>query len=108
MENKHTEAPASVTYSVVSPRGYPLLCTARENTFTKLLDTMDRIEEELSEKGYTAKVKKYGGAKADEPSESMYEEATPKQISLLKDRDLWKDGMTKSEASTVIGELLDK
>lgn len=85
-----------------------MLFTVRGDTFMKLLDTMDRVEEDLSEKGYTAQVKKYGGGKADAPSTPMFEGATPKQESLLKDRDLWKDGMTKSEASAVISEALGK
>ena len=34
--------------------------------------------------------------------------ATPNQEKVLKDRGLWKDGMTKAEASVIIGNTLGK
>ena len=109
----HTEAPASVTYSLTSPEGFGLLFTVRGEGGGALLEEMSVIEEGIKQKGYSPKgqaggykkssSKSYGGK-----SYGGSDEATPKQMEVLKDWGLWKDGMTKSEASDVIGKRLGK
>lgn len=49
------EAPASVTYSLISPNGYGLLYTIRGEKPGELFEEMDAIEQGLLEKGYKSK-----------------------------------------------------
>ena len=58
------EAPASVTYSLISPLGYGVLYTVRAETAGELFEEMDAIEQGLVDKGYKSKegpVKSGGG-----------------------------------------------
>ena len=68
--DKLPEAPASVTYSVMSPQGFPVLFTVRDVTGLELIKKMDGIEKTLLEKGYKPQEKKsYGGSKPAIPVE---------------------------------------
>lgn len=52
MTNELPEAPASVTLSVVTPKGYPALFTLRESTGLELLTKIEGLEKKLEEIGY--------------------------------------------------------
>ena len=56
-----TEAPASVTYSLMSPNGFPILYTVRGESGTELLTKMIAIEAKLKTDGYTPQIKTFGG-----------------------------------------------
>ena len=49
---EYMEAPASVTYSLTNPSGFPILFTVRGKSGTELLMQMVLIEKSLTEKGY--------------------------------------------------------
>lgn len=51
------EAPASVTLSVVTPKGYNALFTLRERTGKELLEKIGLLEVKLEELGYKPQVK---------------------------------------------------
>jgi len=51
------EAPASVTYSVTTAKGYPILFTLRETSGKDLLEKMDAVEKVFEEKGYKPQVR---------------------------------------------------
>lgn len=62
MDKNHSEAPASVTYSLTSPKAFPILFTIRGDSGKDLLETMDIIEKVLEEKGYKPQEKRsFGG-----------------------------------------------
>lgn len=65
--NQSTEAPASVTYSLVTPSGFPILYTVRGESGTDLLTKMKGIDAKLTTEGYTAQVK--GFQKREIPKE---------------------------------------
>ena len=154
------EAKSSVSYSLVSKGGYPLIFTVRSHDEAELLDTMRLLETKLATDGYTPEVKKsYGFPAKPAPqvvegeicpkcgsplikftskdgtksgvkcSTSKYdfmtktaggcdfvrfndsnssEGATGAQMTLLKEKGLWDEGMTQAQASKVIGEVLGK
>ena len=56
-ENGLPEAPASVTLSVVTPKGYNALFTLRENTGKSLLIKITGLEFDLEKLGYKPQVK---------------------------------------------------
>lgn len=55
--NQSTEHPASVTYSLVTPSGFPILYTVRGESGTDLLEKMVGIDARLTKDGYTAQQK---------------------------------------------------
>ena len=148
------EAKSSVSYSLVSEKGFPLIFTVRSNSEAELLELMSDLEDSLEKRGYSAKG---GGVKVNAPTptnevcpkcSSSLEEFTTKtgksglrcstnswdpvtktatgcdyvkwndtptnepatqaQMQLLKDKNLWDEGMTKSEASAKIKSVLRK
>jgi len=54
----HNEAPASVSYSLLSPAGFPLIFTVRGENHGDLLQEMEGIEVALGDMGYTPDSKK--------------------------------------------------
>lgn len=60
------EAPASVTLSVITPKGYNALFTLRESTGTALLEKIGALEGVLEAKGYKPQVKQVFGAKKEQ------------------------------------------
>jgi hypothetical protein len=61
------EAPASVTYSLLTPEGFNVLFTVREMSGTALLDKMTLMGKSLVEKGYKPQPQKsYGAPKSVE------------------------------------------
>lgn len=48
------EAGSSVTYSLVTPNGFPVLFTLRDNNGSALLDRMDKLEVALMAAGFKA------------------------------------------------------
>ena len=51
----HSEAPASVTLSVKSPKGFDVLFTLRNDDFDTMIYSMQKAESKLAELGYTPK-----------------------------------------------------
>ena len=51
----HNEAPASVTYSLVSPNGFPMLFTLRGGSEAELIEIMTQAEGYLKDNGFTPK-----------------------------------------------------
>lgn len=58
-EKELPEAKSSVTYSLVSKTGYPLLFTVREGSEAKLLKRMTQLEGAFLQRGYTPKVDRF-------------------------------------------------
>ena len=162
LQNTVPEAVASVFYSLISPKGYPIILTMRDKKESALFDRMEGMEVYLEDAGYQPDIKsrssgRTGAPKAIETVEGktcpkcgsplIYFEAkgkknikcstskwdyitktssgcdyvewgdegetldggaTPKQISFLKEKNLWEEGMTKSEATELIGQALGK
>jgi hypothetical protein len=57
MNENIPEAPASVTYSITTAKGYSALFTLRDMTGTGLLEKMDQVEEVFEKKGYKPQVR---------------------------------------------------
>ena len=57
------EAPASVTLSVVTPKGYNALFTLRETTGSELLEKIGFLEVKLEELGYKPQMRQTFGKK---------------------------------------------
>lgn len=57
LKSQLPEAPASVTYNVVSKDGFSALVTHRSDTIKELLEHMETIEQKLLEKGYKPQVR---------------------------------------------------
>jgi hypothetical protein len=55
-----SEAPASVTYSLVTPGGFPILFTMRDDKVNELIIKMETLEPSLLKKGYKPQEKKFG------------------------------------------------
>lgn len=68
MSNQLPEAPASVTYSLITPNGFPILFTKRANTGTELLTEMEGIEAKLLAKGFKPQENKQSGFQKKEVS----------------------------------------
>lgn len=60
------ESPTSVTYSLISPNGFPLLLTLRDDLMGSLMTKMETLENSLKSKGFTPQVKKAFGEKKPE------------------------------------------
>ena len=60
-EKKLTEAPASVTYSIVTPNGYPALFTLREFTGKTLMQKMKAVEAQFAKEGFKPQERGYRG-----------------------------------------------
>ena len=56
------EAPASVTYSVITPKGFPALFTLRETTGTALMAKMVMVEQNFEKDGFKPQQRGFGGA----------------------------------------------
>jgi|SaaInlLV_10m_DNA_2_1039722.scaffolds.fasta_scaffold00542_27 hypothetical protein len=82
----HTEAPASVTYSLTSPKGLGVLFTVRNEDSKELLQEMITIEESLMDLGYTKQVRSYGGGKAKAPVKYVEGKMCPKDGGKLLDK----------------------
>lgn len=54
------EAPASVTLTVMTPKGYPALFSVRDMDWKSLVQEIESLEKDLEERGYTPQVKTYG------------------------------------------------
>jgi len=65
LDNDFPEAPASVTYSIVSRDGYPALFTIRDSTVLGLIQKMSIMEDKLKALLYTPQVKQSFGAKKE-------------------------------------------
>lgn len=63
-DNPINEAPASVTYSVVTNNGYPVLFTIREMSGLTLIEKMGAIEKKFGELGYKPQQQKFGAKEA--------------------------------------------
>jgi hypothetical protein len=72
------EAPASVTLSVVTPKGFPALFTVRDTSGLDLLAKLDTIEKKLEEKGFKPQVKTFGGGFPKKEVEYVEGEVCPK------------------------------
>lgn len=162
------EARLSISYSLISPNGFPVIVTMRSMHDDEMIEILKVVDNELKEGGFTAdrkvsafplKVKpvvegencpkcgsplvrftskdgtksgvrcstnkfdfitktasgcdfvrfddKNGTGGIVAPSKGI-EPATENQMNLLKDKDLWREGMTKTEASKIIGGLYGK
>lgn len=153
------EAKSSVSYSLVSEGGFPLIFTVRCNDEGELLDLMGDLEGGFVKRGYQPD-RKYGSVKVVSPapvsdksdvcpkcnaplvefttktgksgvrcSTNVWnpetktaegcdyikwndtptdEPATANQMQLLKDKNLWEEGMTKAQASKKIKSVLGK
>jgi hypothetical protein len=156
MKETMPEAKSSVSYSLVSKAGYPLIFTVRSSDEAILLELMTDLEMTFSKRGYTPEVKRFGGVKpvqivegekcpkcgsplikittkdgkqAEKCSTSKWdfatktasgcdyfkyldapvdEPATPAQISLLKEKNQWEEGMTKKAATARISSVIGK
>lgn len=65
----HSEAPASVTLSVKSPKGFDVLFTLRNDNFEDMVADMQKAEEKLAQLGYTPKVS--FNATPEKPAETV-------------------------------------
>jgi hypothetical protein len=63
------EAPASVTYSVITNNNYPVLFTIREMTGLALIEKMGAIEKKFSDLGYKPQQPRTFGPKEQKPTE---------------------------------------
>jgi hypothetical protein len=64
MKEDMPEAKSSVTYSLVSKTGFPLLFTVRSQSEAELLELMSDLETGFTKRGYTPKVERsFGGVK---------------------------------------------
>jgi uncharacterized protein with PIN domain len=70
------ESPTSVTYSLISPNGFPLLLTLRDEKMGILMTNMGLLETSLKSKGFTPQIKKTFGEK--KPIEYVQGEVCPK------------------------------
>jgi len=79
------EAIASVTYTLETPSGFPILFTLRGESANDLLKTMkEEIEPFLSTEGFKAQIKSYGGfSKAKKEVETVPDRQCPKCYSPL-------------------------
>lgn len=72
------EAVASVTYSLETPNGFPVLFTVRGESGSELLLAMrEGIEPILLREGYKAQVKQYGFNKPKPPVETVPNRTCP-------------------------------
>jgi hypothetical protein len=94
LQQKIPEAVSSITYKMKTPQGFPVLFSMRGDDEGKLLERASETETFLKDAGYTPDVR---GSKNDP--------ATPAQKAVLVDKGVFKEGMTKAEASKVIGEV---
>lgn len=85
-----TEAPASVTYSLITPNGFPVLFTVRAESGTDLMIKMTKIETELKLQNYKPQEKKsFGGNKTfAKPTETVEGRVCPKCKQALVYRDI--------------------
>lgn len=158
------EAPASVSYSIKTPNGFPCIFTMRAEEEGELINRMNMQEFYFKDNGYEPDIKTYRGKKEIKYVENRkcpkcgsklvyfgsknqhikcstqkYDfttkttsgcdfvewaqdstrtnvkqgnssEASVAQMNLIKDKwpELWKEGMTKSEASDVIKNNFNK
>ena len=73
------EAVSSVTYTLESKNGFPLLFTVRGTSGGELLQAMtDSIEPMLLEKGYKPQVKQYGAGRPKKEVETVQGRVCPK------------------------------
>jgi hypothetical protein len=107
------EAKSSVSYTLFSKLGYSLIFTVRSNNEAELIDELADLEAGFNKRGYQPD-RKYvktetnatqGIVEAPRPSSDG---ATEKQVTLLKAKNLWVEGMSKSEASAKISSVLGK
>lgn len=63
-DTPYTDAPASVTYSVVTNNGYPILFTLREVSGTALMVKMLDVEKAFADKGFKPQERSYGPKQA--------------------------------------------
>lgn len=70
------ESPTSVTYSLISPNGFPLLLTLRDEKMGILMTNMGLLETSLKSKGFTPQVKKTFGEK--KPLDIVVDRKCPK------------------------------
>lgn len=56
-EDQLPEAPASITFSVTTPKGFPALVTYRSTTINELLKNTKTLEEKMDKDGYKPQVK---------------------------------------------------
>ena len=100
------EAVASVSYSIVSPNGYPIIFTMRGTSEASLFDRMEAIETFMKESNYTPEVKRsfMAGAK---PKEFVQGELCPKCNSPLL-KITTKDGKQAVKCSTAKWDYMTK
>lgn len=67
----HSEAPASVTLSVKSPKGFDVLFTLRNDDFDAMIISMLKAEAVLFRLGYTAKGSFGSNATPEKPAETI-------------------------------------
>ena len=73
--NQSTESPSSVTYSLITPNGFPILFTMRDEKVAELITKMEMLEPSLIKKGYKPQEKKSYGSKA--PAEIVPDRKCP-------------------------------
>lgn len=112
-QSKIPEAVASVTYSVVTPKGFPVLLTIRAETDVELLERMGGLEDMFLDEGYkpdsrksTFVTNKY------QPKATQSNPATDKatddqkRIIMKHDPDKWDDKLTREQALEIIKGLM--
>ena len=66
-----TEAKSSVTFSLNTPKGFPVLFTVRSESESELLDTIEKLEQVLSVRGYSAQQRTFGAPKVKQYIEGI-------------------------------------
>lgn len=73
-----TEAPASVTFTAITPKGYSVLITFRNESWEELLKKVLQAELDLEEKGFKHQAKKSFTARPQKPIEQVQGRVCPK------------------------------
>jgi len=73
-----TESPASVTYSLITPSGFPILFTMRDEKVSELITKMETLEPSLTKKGYKPQEKRSFEKKPFVPQPSASGNKCPK------------------------------
>jgi hypothetical protein len=109
-QDKMPEAVASISYSLVDTAGFPCIVTFRASTPKKLFAVIEEVREELVgyEPDMKYKAKDYTAKATQVKGDLDGDGATDAQKRVLIKYGKWEDGMSKSEASKIIGGLFDK
>lgn len=78
LQDTMPESVASVTYKLITPKGFPILFTMRGNSDENLIARMEAQETEFVMKGYQPDIYKGKGGKIDKPIEYVPNRSCPK------------------------------